>query len=56
MNWVRLFRQCDLYSKPKSPPDTVALKLYGTNLIGRFFPETIEWGVYLVSVSGVFAG
>jgi inositol oxygenase len=43
MNWVRLFRQYDLYSKSESPPDTVALKPYYTELIRRFFPETIEW-------------
>jgi len=43
MNWVRLFRQYDLYSKSNSPPDTVALKPYYTDLIKRFFPETICW-------------
>ena len=43
MNWVRLFRQYDLYSKSKSPPDAVALKPYYTDLIKRFFPETICW-------------
>tara|TARA_B110000438_G_scaffold84098_1_gene83713 strand:+ start:884 stop:1483 length:600 start_codon:yes stop_codon:yes gene_type:complete len=43
MNWVRLFREYDLYSKSNSPPDTAALKPYYTDLIKRFFPETICW-------------
>ena len=43
MRWVRLFRQYDLYSKSQSQPDTVALKPYYTDLVQRFFPETICW-------------
>ncbi|MBT6584856.1 MAG: inositol oxygenase, partial [Gammaproteobacteria bacterium] len=43
MRWVRLFRQYDLYSKSQAPPDSVTLKPYYTDLIKRFFPETICW-------------
>ena len=43
MNWVRLFRQYDLYSKSESPPDADTLKPYYTDLIKHFFPETIRW-------------
>ncbi|MCA9423629.1 MAG: inositol oxygenase [Candidatus Omnitrophica bacterium] len=41
--WVRAFNPYDLYSKSDRPPDVQELKPYYMDLIGRYFPEKIDW-------------
>ena len=40
---VLAFNPYDLYSKSDSKPDPVALRPYYEGLIGKFFPEKIDW-------------
>jgi inositol oxygenase len=41
--WVVKFNPYDLYSKGAAKPDVAELKPYYDDLIGRFFPEKIDW-------------
>ena len=41
--WVRTFNPYDLYSKSAVRPDVVALRPYYEDLIGEFFPATLDW-------------
>ena len=41
--WVREFNPYDLYSKSDRAPDVEELKPYYMDLIGRYFPEKIDW-------------
>lgn len=41
--WVRKFNPYDLYTKSHNPPDVVELTPYYQELIGEFFPETLDW-------------
>ncbi|KAJ8515498.1 hypothetical protein ONZ45_g7090 [Pleurotus djamor] len=40
---VRAFNPYDLYSKSDDPVDAEALKPYYLGLIGKFFPDVLEW-------------
>jgi inositol oxygenase len=43
LRWVRAFNPHDLYSKAAARPDVAALRPFYEELIGEFFPSTIEW-------------